>query len=894
MIEFLNDYGLVVLNGYTTGDEQGSYTYISTIGNSVNDICAISQEALQYVKQFQIESKIWSDHMPLKLTLDVEGLCEEVEVMNLLPKYKWNENEKEKYYKQLNKNLRLQIAQGNFLNLEQLVNIIKISLPNRFNISNKPVFKNRWFNYKCLKARKKSFDLLNIYRKTKNIQDKQNYHQAKHRYVSECRKQKHKYYIQLDNKINNTNDSKNWWKLAKEIRGDCFRVGSNISAADFKQYFQGLLNQQQFSNDIHYASVWHIDDDLDKYITVEEVKKVLQATKADKAPGADRVPYEMFKNASLEFLNELVKSFNIIFETGRVGEELTESIIFPIYKKGDVNNTCNYRGISFMNCVAKVLMGILLSRLMNWVENHNILNEFQAGFRPQYSTVDNIFNLASIVHWNFKEKKKTYAFFVDFKAAFDRVPRGALIYKLEALGISTKVVNLLRNIYRNTKSSVWTGNELSESFETFTGVKQGCLLSPLLFSLYLNDLHENLGGGLMIDGVNVRVLLYADDIVLLSDDIKVMQDMVKNLEIYCDQWNMELNLMKSQMMVFRKGGRLSANEKIIYKERYIEIVNEYTYLGVILTPQMVFKKHVTKRSISAKNSINATWSSFLNKNDISLEVKWKLFQSVCRSIQSYAAEIWGCWLFDEVDALQRYFLKRILKLPDFTPNYALNLETRAEVSYFYTLNLHMNYIFKTIFKYSQNRLPHKLSLIMLRRNIFWADQINKLGNEFGIRFESNITSEEWIQRGTLLLQQLKMDNINKMHEKALNSRSRFYKYLNHSSIDSYIKNEINLSHITLIFKTRCDILPLNGNTFDDTANKSCSICNLREDESLTHFMAKCPILREFRIRHLGKTLLNENELINILNGEITNGWERLYKYVNCALKYRKMILNEFI
>lgn len=894
LIEFFNDYGLVVLNGYTTGDEEGSYTYISTLGNSVNDICAISQEALQFVKQFQVETKVWSDHMPLRLTLSVKGPCEGVEEMNLLPKLKWKEAEKEKYNKNLNKNLRLQRSQGNFINLEKLVNIIKISLPNQQQNKKQPIFKTKWFNYKCLKARKLSFDLLNIFRKTKNIQDKEKYQQAKHRYVIECKNQKEKYYIQLNNKINNVNDSKNWWKIAKEIRGDCFRVGTNISAAELKQYFQNLLNQQQITDDIQYATMWHIDDDLDREITVEEIRKVLQSTKPNKAPGADRVPYEMFKNASVEFLDELVKSFNVIFETGNVGEEFAESIIFPIHKKGDLNNPSNYRGISFMNCAAKVLMGTIHSRLINWVEKYNILNEFQAGFRPQYSTADNIFNLASIVHWNFKEKKKTYAFFVDFKAAFDRVPRGALIYKLQALGISTKVVNLIQNVYRNTKSAVWTGSELSESFETYTGVKQGCLLSPLLFTLFLNDLHEQLGGGLTIDDLNVRLLLYADDIVLLADDIEIMQRMVKNLEVYCDQWNMEINMMKSQMMIFRKGGRLSSRERIKYKEQYIDIVNEYNYLGVILTPKMIFRKHLEKRNNSAKNSINATWSSFLSKKDITLETKWKLFQSVCRSIQSYAAQIWGCWFFDEVDALQRYFLKRILKLPDFTPNYALILETNAEVSYFYTLNLHMNYIFKTIYQYNQNRLPHKLSLITLRNNIFWAERMNELGTDFDIRFENDVSAEEWLSRGSLLLQQMKT-NINlQMHEKALNSRSRFYKYLNLSKGVNYINNKNNLTQISTIFKTRCDILPLNGNKFDISENRTCSLCNTREDENLIHFMAKCPILREFRIRHLGKNYLNENEVINILNGEIPNGWEKLYNYVNTALNYRKSILEEFL
>ena len=169
--------------------------------------------------------------------------------------------------------------------------------------------------------------------------------------------------------------------------------------------------------------MWRCDDDLDRIISVDEAMQVLQFFKSNKAPGADRVSYELFKNAAIEFLNELSKTFNNILETGIIDEEFLESIIFPIHKKGDLNDPNNYRGISFMNCSAKVLMGVIHARLTNWIEKHN----------TQYSTVDNIYNLAAIVHLKFLEKKKIYAFFVDFKAAFDRVSRCSIIYKLHTL-----------------------------------------------------------------------------------------------------------------------------------------------------------------------------------------------------------------------------------------------------------------------------------------------------------------------------------------------------------------------------------------------------------------------------------------------------------------------------
>ena len=120
---------------------------------------------------------------------------------------------------------------------------------------------------------------------------------------------------------------------------------------------------------------------------------------------------------------------------------------------------------------------------------------------------------------NFSASNKTYAFFDDFSAAFDMIPRNSLFYKLGSLGLSRKIISLLQKLYENTTSEECDGNKLSDTFEVTQGVKQGCLLSPLLFSLYLNDLHDFLPGGLTISSSTVKVLMYADEIVLLADSL---------------------------------------------------------------------------------------------------------------------------------------------------------------------------------------------------------------------------------------------------------------------------------------------------------------------------------------------------------------------------------------
>jgi len=185
--------------------------------------------------------------------------------------------------------------------------------------------------------------------------------------------------------------------------------------------------------------------------------------------------------------------------------------------------------------------------------------------------------------------------------------------------------------------------------------------------LFLNDLHEYLGGGIEIDGANIRLLMYADDIVLLSDDVTTMQKMIDKLEAYCSEWLLEVNISKSEMMVCRRGGRLAAKEKWEFKGEQVRIVQQYKYLGVILTPTMIFATHVRHKNDSAKTCISVTWNNFMTKEVVTLQSKMKLFEATCRAVQTYGAQVWGYSYFEEVDKLQRYFLKKILPLPDCTP-----------------------------------------------------------------------------------------------------------------------------------------------------------------------------------------------------------------------------------
>ena len=163
-------------------------------------------------------------------------------------------------------------------------------------------------------------------------------------------------------------------------------------------------------------------------------------------------------------------------------------MIKPLYKgKGSRDCADNYRGITLLSCVGKLFTAVLNDRVTSFIESLGLLGEEQAGFRSGYLTMDHIFSLHAIFDWYLKRRKRVYTAFVDYKKAFDLIDRSSLWLKLIDHGINGKLLRVFKDIYKKSKSCVSYNNSKSDFFKSNIGVKQGENLSPILFSLYLND-----------------------------------------------------------------------------------------------------------------------------------------------------------------------------------------------------------------------------------------------------------------------------------------------------------------------------------------------------------------------------------------------------------------------
>ena len=146
---------------------------------------------------------------------------------------------------------------------------------------------------------------------------------------------------------------------------------------------------------------------------------------------------------------------------------------------------CLLRGITLVSCFSKIFTGVLNNRIMKWAEENDILSDAQFGFRKNRSTVDAIFVLNAIINKMLNERRRLYCAFVDLKTAFDHIYRNALWCKLYKIGVNLKMVRIVKNVYSNVKSCIRHCNTFSDFFDCAVGLRQGEVLSPLMFFLLL-------------------------------------------------------------------------------------------------------------------------------------------------------------------------------------------------------------------------------------------------------------------------------------------------------------------------------------------------------------------------------------------------------------------------
>ncbi|MEW8548622.1 MAG: reverse transcriptase family protein [Candidatus Thiodiazotropha sp.] len=720
-----------------------------------------------------------------------------------------------------------------------------------------------WFGSHCKSARKKyhlARKQFNICRSRRNhenlIECSKQYKKTMNKYIAKQSKL-------TQNKLRNlqSKNPKQYWKFINSLKEKSIKTTPTLE--EFYEHFK--LQNLDFDQNSETLNLDNIDNNelLNAKITPEEIMRCINKLNNGKSPGPDHIMNEHIKSTCSIFLPLYEKLFNTILDTGHFPEQWSIGCIHPIYKnKGERNDVKNYRPITILSCLGKLFTSILNLRLNEYLEENFLLSENQAGFRRQYSTLDHIFTMHALTELLKCRKQKLFCCFVDFSSAFDSVWRTGLWYKLLQSNVNGKIFRVITNMYNDIKSCVSLVGNDSAFFTSVAGVRQGENLSPVMFSLYLNDLEQflmhNTNAGVLIDCDSADitifqkliVLLYADDTVILATNENDLQYSLDRFHDYCRMWKLKINTDKTKILIF--GARNTSSFHFTIGDEVVEITDKYKYLGVYFSQSRSFlnaRKHIVEQSRKAMYLLFCR----INNLDLPVDLQLKLFDHTVLPILTYACEIWGFENLDILEKIHTEFLRKITKCRKSTPLYMLYAELGR-----YPLNITI----KTRMIGFWNRLllgkQFKLAYIMYQtlkttdERFKWISHIKQILTDVG-RYDI------WINQNALnsynikyTVKRILMDQFLQSWRSSLNNSSKgknFNVFKDSIELEVYFKLLPTHLYVNMVrFRTGNHKMPIEIGRWNniDIDQRKCLLCEKNSIGDEFHYLLECTFFKQAR------------------------------------------------
>lgn len=316
-----------------------------------------------------------------------------------------------------------------------------------------------------------------------------------------------------------------------------------------------------------------------KFVTNE-----LKNLKRKKATGLDGLPSAILKDCAFHIAEPLCFILNLSITTSTVPNLWKKAKITPIFKSGNAELPQNYRPISILPVLSKILEKSVHHQFLTYLENNNLLTESQFGFRKNRSTKMAATLLCDNIRKELNNGKMVGAVFLDLSKAFDTIGHGVLLEKLYSYGVRGPELEWFKDYLFDRTQIIEIENTQSSESKIHCGVPQGSILGPLLFIVFFNDL---------ADHVDINVIKYADDTVLFhaAKDVDTIESVLnkemKKVGEYCDVNELLLNLKKgkTELMLFGTKKRLKSHGRdliVSFNDSKINFVNSYVYLGNLL------------------------------------------------------------------------------------------------------------------------------------------------------------------------------------------------------------------------------------------------------------------------------------------------------------------------
>ena len=434
----------------------------------------------------------------------------------------------------------------------------------------------------------------------------------------------------------------------------------------WREHFCTLLNQEGAADPdaCNQLDQRPVREDLCEPISMVELEEAIQNTRSGKAPGQDGIPSDILQHGGPKLKEQLLSLYNACWENSSVPQDFKDALIVTIYKrKGERNDCGNHRGISLLAIAGKILAKIVLNRLK--LLSEEVLPESQCGFRAGRSTTDMIFTLRQLQEKAIEQQLPLYIVFVDFSKAFDTVDRKTLWKVLEIYGCPQKLIDIIKEFHEGMTGKVSISGDISEPFDVGHGVKQGCVLAPTLFTLYLTAVLEVMSSNLKDEGVYIRTrsdgklfnlarlrattkttelcvreLLYADDSALVANDLEEMQQIVNCFAKTATLFGLKINVTKTELLYQPplQTGNEETQPRVFVNREALKTTSCFTYLGSALTDTNSSDAEVDRRIQAASKAFGALIKRLWTRHDIKLATKVKVYNAAVLPALLYGTE----------------------------------------------------------------------------------------------------------------------------------------------------------------------------------------------------------------------------------------------------------------
>lgn len=492
----------------------------------------------------------------------------------------------------------------------------------------------------------------------------------------------------LVSSLNNKNN-KVFWKQINKQKNKNKKLKANlidgVSTIDekidvFSNKFKKLYYSNEhnaFDNDNFDLSNVRMFEAVGRF-TYKDINKAI--TSLNPNIGPDNIHSNHLKFAPDIVLQLLANFFSSCIIHSFVPNSILLGIIKPLIKDkmGDINSSSNYRPIISSSVYLKVLELCIKEKITPYVS----FNSRQHGFRPDHSTASAAFVLKETISSYINKGSCVYSCFLDLSKAFDNVSHKQLIEKLFKFKIPVYLIRLINSMFINQHVKLEYEHEVSMSWPLNKGVRQGGILSPLFFNIYINDVLNEISSlkiGCEVGFVRSNVVAYADDIVLLSPSASGLKSLLQSINQSLTKLNLEINQSKTVCMKFAKSHKKFIDFNPIFEigNHKLENVNKLKYLGYILTNDLSNEEDIKKCTTKFFSEFNCILRNF---NYVDYNVLLKLFRSYCLCF--YGLELWfdfnNCsHVLAKLEMAYHKAVKKIFKVSDRVSNH--DICTRAEL-----------------------------------------------------------------------------------------------------------------------------------------------------------------------------------------------------------------------